>query len=231
MAVTSRPAACSERIAASRPAPGPRTKTLTWRIPCSMALRAAESAARPAAYGVLLREPLKPDAPEDPQVSTLPSGSVIVTMVLLKLDWMYALPRGTFFRSRRRTRAPAACAVRRSAMRLLLRRGLLTAGDSPARSLAGARVRPSTLAVHRQPAAVTDAAVAIDLHQPLDVQVDLTPQVTFDRVLAVDDLAQARDLVFAQITGAAIGRSIGPRQDLVRRRMPDAEDKIGRASC
>src|SRR5579859_5787022 len=116
MAVTSRPAACSERIAASRPAPGPRTKTLTWRIPCSMALRAAESAARPAAYGVLLREPLKPDAPEDPQVSTLPSGSVMVTMVLLKLDWMYALPRGTFFRSRRRTRAPAACAVRRSAM-------------------------------------------------------------------------------------------------------------------
>jgi len=44
-----RRAACSERIAASRPAPGPRTKTLTWRMPCSIALRAALSAARPAA--------------------------------------------------------------------------------------------------------------------------------------------------------------------------------------
>src|SRR5918911_4722983 len=86
IAVTSRPAAWSERIAASRPAPGPRTKTLTWRMPCSMALRAALSAARPAAYGVLLRDPLKPAAPEEPHVSTLPSGSVIVTMVLLKLD-------------------------------------------------------------------------------------------------------------------------------------------------
>jgi len=45
-----------------------------------------------------------PAAPEEPQVSTLPSGSVIVTMVLLKLLWMYATPRGTFLRSRRRTR-------------------------------------------------------------------------------------------------------------------------------
>src|SRR5919201_141339 len=116
IAVTSRPAACSERMAASRPAPGPRTNTLPWRIPCSMALRAAVSAARPAAYGVLLREPLKPAAPDEPQVSTLPSGSVMVTMVLLKLDWMYALPRGTFLRSRRRTRAAAAPrAVLRSA--------------------------------------------------------------------------------------------------------------------
>src|SRR5205823_6274752 len=49
IAVTSSPAACSERMAASRPAPGPRTNTLTWRMPCSMALRAALSAARPAA--------------------------------------------------------------------------------------------------------------------------------------------------------------------------------------
>src|SRR5215213_10944939 len=86
IAVTSRPAACRERMAASRPAPGPRTNTLTWRMPCSIALRAAESAARPAAYGVLLREPLKPAAPELPQHRALPCGSVIVTSVLLKLD-------------------------------------------------------------------------------------------------------------------------------------------------
>src|ERR671936_1539768 len=77
MAVTSRPAAWSERIAASRPDPGPRTNTLTWRMPCSIALRAAEAAARPAAYGVLLREPLKPAAPDEPHVRPLPSGSVM----------------------------------------------------------------------------------------------------------------------------------------------------------
>ena len=84
--VICRPAAWSERIAASRPEPGPFTITSTWRIPCSIALRAAESAARPAAYGVLLREPLKPADPELPQHKALPCGSVIVTSVLLKLD-------------------------------------------------------------------------------------------------------------------------------------------------
>ena len=55
-------------------------------MPCSIAFRAASSAARPAAYGVLLREPLNPAAPELPQQSTLPCGSVMVTRVLLKLD-------------------------------------------------------------------------------------------------------------------------------------------------
>jgi hypothetical protein len=35
---------------------------------------------------VLLREPLKPAAPELDQQSALPCGSVMVTRVLLKLD-------------------------------------------------------------------------------------------------------------------------------------------------
>src|SRR5213082_757779 len=103
--VIASPAACSDRMAASRPEPGPRTNTSTWRLPASIALRAAESAARPAAYGVLLREPLKPAPPELDQQTVLPCGSVIVTNVLLKLDWMYARPAGTFLRSRRRALA------------------------------------------------------------------------------------------------------------------------------
>jgi hypothetical protein len=64
-----------------------------------MARFAAPSAASPAAYGVLFRDPLKPAVPALPQEMALPSGSVIVTSVLLKLDWMYAFPRGTCFRS------------------------------------------------------------------------------------------------------------------------------------
>ena len=43
--VTSRPTACSARIAASRPWPGPLTKTSTVFRPCSIAARAAVSAA------------------------------------------------------------------------------------------------------------------------------------------------------------------------------------------
>src|SRR4051812_10874967 len=56
--VTSRPAACSERIAVSRPEPGPLTNTSTFCSPWSMPLRAAASAVTCAANGVDLREPL-----------------------------------------------------------------------------------------------------------------------------------------------------------------------------
>src|SRR5437588_135539 len=47
--VTARPAFCSERIAASRPEPGPLTKTSICLSPCSIALRAAVSAVTCAA--------------------------------------------------------------------------------------------------------------------------------------------------------------------------------------
>src|SRR6267142_2823915 len=83
MAVISRPTACSERMAASRPAPGPRTKTSICFRPNSMALRAAISAAVWAAKGVDLREPLKPALPALDHDTTLPPLSVSVTIVLL----------------------------------------------------------------------------------------------------------------------------------------------------
>src|SRR5213593_4664246 len=77
--VTSRPAACSERIAVSRPDPGPLTNTSTFCNPCSMPLRAHESAVTCAANGVDLREPLKPAEPADSHAITLPSLSVSAT--------------------------------------------------------------------------------------------------------------------------------------------------------
>src|SRR6266545_2953076 len=99
-------------MAASRPAPGPLTKTSSERIPFSSALRATISDVICAAYGVLLREPLKPFWPALDQQTTLPDGSVIVTIVLLNVLWICAWPRGTFFFSRRLPRwrfaAPAA---------------------------------------------------------------------------------------------------------------------------
>jgi len=57
-------------------------------MPCSIARRAAASAAIWAAYGVLLREPLKPAEPALLEATTLPFGSVMVIRVLLKVDWM-----------------------------------------------------------------------------------------------------------------------------------------------
>src|SRR6202012_5677420 len=68
---TSRPVACSERIAVSRAEPRPLTQTATFFRPCSCALRAALSAPICAANGVDLREPLKPTCPADAQLMTL----------------------------------------------------------------------------------------------------------------------------------------------------------------
>src|SRR4051812_2536804 len=92
MVPTSRPMAPSERIAVSRPEPGPFTKTSIFFMPCSCARRPAASAAICAANGVDLREPLKPTVPAEAQETTAPVGSVIVTMVLLKVLLMWASP-------------------------------------------------------------------------------------------------------------------------------------------
>src|SRR5262245_18001131 len=100
MAVISRPTACRERMAASRPAPGPLTNTSMDFSPYSMALRAAASAAVWAAKGVDLREPLNPALPALDQDTTLPVRSVMVTIVLLNVAWMCATPVRTSRRSR-----------------------------------------------------------------------------------------------------------------------------------
>src|SRR5699024_1912931 len=80
----------------SRPEPGPLTKTSTFFIPCSMARRAAASAAICAAYGVDLREPLKPTWPAEAHEITAPVGSAIEMMVLLNVLLMWAAPPDTF---------------------------------------------------------------------------------------------------------------------------------------
>ena len=95
-------------MAVSRPEPGPLTNTSTLRMPCSIARRAAASAASCAANGVDLREPLKPTWPADAQEITAPVGSVIETIVLLKVLLMCACPWATFLRSLRRTFLAAA---------------------------------------------------------------------------------------------------------------------------
>lgn len=92
IAVTSRPAACNERMAASRPAPGPLTQTSIFFMPCSRASRAAACAAICAANGVDFFEPLNPDFPADDQETIFPLVSVIETIVLLKVDLICATP-------------------------------------------------------------------------------------------------------------------------------------------
>src|SRR4029077_5369881 len=89
---TSRPTVCSARIADSRPEPGPLTRTSSDRIPTVFAPLPAFNAACVAANGVPLRDPLKPMPPALDQATTLPSVSVIVTVVLLNDAWICASP-------------------------------------------------------------------------------------------------------------------------------------------
>src|SRR5262245_66062824 len=95
--VTVRPTACKALSAASRPEPGPLTSTSSVRIPCSTAFFAASSAATCAAYGVDLRDPLKPIIPADDHDTTFPCPSVIEMIVLLKVAATWATPTTTFF--------------------------------------------------------------------------------------------------------------------------------------
>ena len=99
MAFTFKPAACIERIADSLPEPGPFTKTSTSFSPKSSAFRAALSAAIPAANGVDFFEPLKPAVPVEAHVMVLPLRSVMVTMVLLNVASICAIPLVTVSRT------------------------------------------------------------------------------------------------------------------------------------
>src|SRR3954452_11805277 len=234
--VTSRPAACRERIAVSRPEPGPFTKTSTFCMPCSMPLRAAASAVTCAAKGVDLREPLKPAPPADSHAMTLPSRSVSATIVLLKLVLMCAWPIGTFLRTLRRPRwgrrgagisylrgpsRPALDADPRNpascdrSLRSLLRRLLLAGHGHPLRALSRARVRLGVLAAHGQPAAVAHAAVGADLHQALDVLGALAAQIALDREVVVDRVTELGHLVLGEVADVGVRRDADLREQLV----------------
>src|SRR5712671_1052364 len=86
------PAVERARTALSRPDPGPDTRTSTERRPLSLALLAAVMAACCAANGVPLRDPRKPSEPALDQAMVLPSRSLMVTMVLLKVAWTCTRP-------------------------------------------------------------------------------------------------------------------------------------------
>src|SRR5262245_33521934 len=106
-----KPTACRARSADSRPEPGPITSTSRIFMPCSIAFLPASSAAICAAWGVDLREPLKPMVPAEDQAIVLPWASVMVIIVLLKVALTWAMPELIFLRSRRRGLARVAACV------------------------------------------------------------------------------------------------------------------------
>jgi len=92
MPETSIPVFCNERIAVSRPEPGLHEDVDLAHAVLHGSPRARASAASWAANGVDFREPLKPTFPADAHARTLPSRSVMETIVLLNELLMWATP-------------------------------------------------------------------------------------------------------------------------------------------
>src|SRR6185503_11453483 len=136
--------------------------------------------------------------PDDDQAMVLPWASVMVIMVLLNEAFTCATPDAMFFRSRRRTRAVAVASLpihdpfaadNPRAERCSTsgrRRRLLPARDGLGRSLAGAGVGVGALAADRQALAMTQPAIAAEIHQPLNVHRHCAPQIAFDLVAGLD---------------------------------------------
>src|SRR5437764_10203913 len=107
---------------------------------------------------------------------------------------------------------------------LFLRSFLLPCDRALARSLAGAGVGVRALAAGGQTAAVAHAAVAVDLHQPLDVQADVLAEVALDLPLVGDDLADLAHVVLGEVLDARVAVDARVREDVVRPRAADAEN-------
>ena len=71
---------------------------------------------------------------------------------------------------------------------------------------------------------MAQAAIAAEIHQALDVHGDVASQVALDPVVAVDDLAQTRDLGVGQLVDPRPERDVDLAQDLLGRGPADAVD-------
>jgi len=81
-----------------------------------------------------------------------------------------------------------------------------------ARTTARARVGARALTPYRHIPAVPDTAVATDIHQTLDVERNLTAQITLDTQFAIDDFTQPGYFIISEIPHAGIRADAGPGQ-------------------
>src|SRR5580698_4213556 len=95
------------------------------------------------------------------------------------------------------------------------------------RRLAGSRehplpragVRVGALSVDREAAAVTEAAVAAEVHQALDVHLHFATKIALDLVVGLEELSDLLDVVLGQLLGLLGRRDLrtladGPREGL-----------------
>src|ERR1044072_7990154 len=151
--------------------------------------------------------------PADDQEMVFPWASVMVIMVLLNEAFTCATPEVMFLRSRRLTR-PGSLAIGQATL-------LLLAGDRLGRTLAGAGVRVGALTADRQALAVTQAAVAGQVHQTLDVHRVFATQAALGGLCTVERLADLQDFRVGQLidTTGVLDAHLG--DDLTSRLLAD----------
>src|SRR6266852_3575204 len=145
---------------------------------------------------------------------------------------MWAMPSATFFFTFLRTRAAAVGVAGGFAMgpRSLsagLRGGRGNLDGGLARTLARARVGAGALAANRQPFAVTSAAIAAEVHQPLDIHRHLAAQVALHGK-SCDLFAQTLHVGLRQVFDFRMLIDLGCNADRLRARAADAEDRLQR---
>src|SRR5438552_8476670 len=104
----------------------------------------------------------------------------------------------------------------------------LLAGDCTAWPLLGTGIGVRPLTTNRKSTAVTDTAVASDVHQALDVHRDLGAQRTLDANILLDRLTQTVGVRVVQVANSLLGVHSGRFQNPTGGRAPNAED-VGEA--
>src|SRR4051794_17855724 len=105
---------------------------------------------------------------------------------------------------------------------------LLLAGDRLGRTLARTRIGVGALTAHRQSAAMTQAAIAAEVHQTLDVHAGLATQVAFDHIVAIDDFTNLQDFLIAELRYPALGWNLDFVHDFGGVLLADAMDILER---
>jgi hypothetical protein len=103
------------------------------------------------------------------------------------------------------------------------RRFLLT-GNGLARALSRTGVGPGALPPNGKSSAVSEAPVASDVHQSLDVHANIGPEVTFDGKFPVDDLTEPVEFFFVKLPDFFIHIDARFFANFAGRRTADAEN-------
>src|SRR6185295_753298 len=97
-----------------------------------------------------------------------------------------------------------------------------------ARALAGAGVGVRALAAHRQAAAMPRTAVAAEVHEALDAELDIAAQVALDAEVRLDRVADPADVILVEVIAPLVGRDAGLFEHGVR---PVAAEPVDVREC